>query len=949
MEAGGSLISIDILGAVVLRKDSEPVPLARRHQRQLLGILALELNRPLSPERLIDLVWAEDLPRSPRAVLQTRLSELRAVLQRVSPAEVALVKSGSGYLLQAEPDVVDAHRFLRATRDWRQAPSLSGARDVLHRALSLWHGPLFGGALPGDPGGGLSGELDQARTSATEDLFALELALGNHERIADTARAFARENPTREKAVTQSLLSLCLSGRTAEALDDHDQYRRRLRDHLGVDPGRPITDLHLAAIDNDIERVRVVLGQHLESLRIAMPDAPQDGFQPRKPSLLPRATPDFSGRETERQQLVDILLRQAGERIVFVTGSGGVGKSALAVHTAHALAHRFSDGILYANLRGSDATEAASPFDVLGRFLVALGVDGSSLSDSLDARVDLYRSILSERDVLIVLDDALDGVQATPLLPAKPPSAAVITARSAFGSLLGIETVRLDVLDHDTARNFLASMIGQQRIEAEPDSATELCRLSGGLPLALRIAGAKIASRPHRSIATMVAALGNERRRLDHLSIGELDVRATFRTSFDDMSTDARLLLARIGDLNLRQVPAWVCAALLGTDGESTDAALDELTDAHLLDPFQNVAGPAGYDIHDLVRLFARERSETDCDSGELSAARARTYDAALALARTAYRAVYGGDYLNIVLDDTLPDIDARYVEPVAAHPIAWFEGEEQTLGELVSLAARDQCVTHVWQLVCTLSPPFQMVRRFDHWQRLLRLAERTVDEAGDLLGTAAIKYRIGWLLADYTRYQDSLDVFVDAGRMLRQHGDMKGYGAVLVNIGMDKRWLGDTEGAFAAYREATSILSECGDEHGYAHALRGIGQLHMNAGRFEESERNLQAALDIYQRIDSPQGRAMVSFWLGMLDLRRGNAERAESRFSAALDLCERLGDRPGVGNCLRGLGLAYRAAGKYAEARRTLNTALDMVRQPRKTLLESTILEAIAGLPES
>ncbi len=910
-----------MLGSVEAIVDGRALHFTRQQQRAILGILALCLNQPISVERLNRMLGHK--PDRSHALVHTRLSELRAILAAAGAEDerVRVIRRPDGYILDAPARTVDASRFVAAVTGWRAAGSDAAARGILRDGLALWRGAPLAGIHLGDELPAIVSGLESMRLDALEDLFDLELKLGDRRDLLDEVVALADANPTRERLVAHKLRFLHRAGRTAEALRYFEQWRQELADELGVDPGAEISRAHL-----DIMR--------------SNPAAKAGGFRAGVPRLLPHAPTAFAGRERQVAELAKAAA--ATSALVVVSGPAGVGKTALCLQVAHQLADQYPDGQLYVDLRGGTQSPLA-PSDVLARFLRSLGVEGLGMPSGMEERVELYRDLVADRRVLVVLDNAADAKQVLDLIPGGECCGVIVNARSRLGGVLGAHTIDLDVLPTDEAWSLLAQSLGPDRLAADPDAAMDLARLCGNLPLALRIMAARLAAKPHWRVSTLVDLLQDERYRLDQFKHAHLDVRASIMVSYTALNPAAQRLLRLMGGTGLHEVTVWVAAALLGATDADAQALLEELFDAQLIDP---VSVPGRFRLHDLIYLFAAERAETEDLPDALASARLRTYQAWLSAATVGYRQLYGGDWMNIVGRSTRPELSEEITTTIRADPLGWFDGERSAVIDAVSSAAADGHAGVVWELACTFSAFFEMRRLFDDWVALLQIAESSLDGGDDLLGQAAIQYRLGVAHIDRCDDDSARAAQAQAIDLFEHSSYRRGTGFVLFYQGTLDRHAGHVDDALVKYRRAVDVLERDVDVFALALAWRGLGQVHLDRGDLVAADHCLTRAMTIAADDTSASARAQILCWLSRLRIRQNRLHEAGAGFEEALAVCRAIGDRPGEVANLWGLGLVHHAKGEAAQARSMLTAALLVAAQPRPTLLETMLRESLAHL---
>ncbi|MGW2047285.1 BTAD domain-containing putative transcriptional regulator [Streptomyces sp. NPDC001858] len=594
-------VLFEILGSVGVIQGDERHPLTSSRQRVVLAALVLSVNRTVSHDTLIEAVWSERAPRTARNQVQTCVSALRRLLRTLGGA-AAIDTVPGGYLLRAAPQLVDLHAFRRRSA---LAAALAGegrheaAIFMVREAIDYWRGPACAD---------VDSEVIQARVVHLEEelLAALEnhtewlLTLGRYgEAIGELTRQVAR-HPLREGPRRQLIQALYCCGRTAEALEVYRDGRREFIDQLGLEPGDELRRLESRILSRD------------PLLR------PSGHRTPAQPVVVPRQLPNSLGDFTGRQRvLTDVAGGLAGHAgtggrvpMAVLTGASGVGKTVTAVHAAHGLAaDLFPDGQLYADLGGSG--DPVAPEHVLRRCLRALGVPAPGIPEAVDERAELYRSLLAGRRILLVLDDVATQAQVRPLLPGTSLCAVLMTSRSRVVTPPGAKLVELGMFDEAEAVQLLGVIIGAHRVEAEPAAARRIVELTGGLPLAIRIVGARMATRPHWSLRTMVARLADPRQRLDELVHGELGVRDGIGAAFRSLPAAHRALLFVLSR-NTRNTavpfPARTAATALNLDRGVAAEILEDLADVHLVESLSGSGGAQGtYRIPVLVAVHAYE------------------------------------------------------------------------------------------------------------------------------------------------------------------------------------------------------------------------------------------------------------------------------------------------------------------------------------------------------
>ena len=648
----GTRVDLFILGELAVRVDGRdlPVPGGAR-VRALLGALALAPGDVVGETRLLELAWGAG--KGSRRALQCTVHRLRTWLRDVAGAACRLEFTGSGYLLAMPDEAVDIARFRDRVKASATTCDPERRLTLLSAALGEWRGPVLGGRpewLTADP---IVRAVEQARIDTAGALAELALQLGRPAEFVPVVEAVAAAAPYDEPLHARLVRLLSSCGRHAEALLHVERVRRRLADELGIAPSGEVRNAHVAALRGDDRFCSV-------------------------PMQLPPDIPDFTGRQEEFAAISGPILAGGdpyGPSVFVINGPAGIGKSAFAVHAAHRVAPLFDDGQLHANLRGP-GDRPVDPADVLGRFLRALGVGDQAIPASLEDRAALYRSRTAARRVLVVLDDAGDESQVRPLVPGTTGCAVLIAGRRHLPGLAGARVLRLGALARDDAVRLLGAASRREGVAEDP-AAPEIAHLCDGLPLAVRVAGVSLATRPRLTPGRLAARLRDEDHRLDVLSLHGLAVRPSLDAGYRDLAPGDRRTVRFLSLLDAPDVAAWAVAALLGVSPEVATTLLEALVDAEVLSlTGEDAAGQLRYGLPVLTRLHARERARAEDASPARIAALRRAFGAWL---RGVERCAYP------VPQDVTPPVRDGTGPP--AGPPAWFEAEADAIRAVVDQA----------------------------------------------------------------------------------------------------------------------------------------------------------------------------------------------------------------------------------------------------------------------
>ncbi|MFI0785585.1 BTAD domain-containing putative transcriptional regulator [Streptomyces lydicus] len=662
-------MEFSLLGPIAVTTGSGELSLGPAKRRSVLALLLLQPNTTVPLEQLIDSLWEDEPPEHARTVVQGHVSRLRATLAEggAEAYGIELTTHGSAYLLRLPEELIDAHRFGELVALARPEAAPADAVPLLREALGLWRGPALTGTVTSPPFAAAAHALEERRLTAVEALGRAHGALGEHEQAAAILYSAAVNHPLREGLIAGLMRALFRTGRQSDALEWFHRTRRLLNEELGVDPGERLREAYEEILRAEAAGAgrqpnrpadatrgagdgtagapsfhvkhgqggRVPLqggadaGEAIEASAGERPAAGDatggpggtdsgstaadgSGRTGSAPRLLPRPPARFLAREEQLGALTEALTdRTTGESpLAVVAGPAGVGKTACAVQWAHLHADAFPDGQLFADLRGFGEGDEAAPAEILRDFLLALGTPQERVPGSAQAASALFRSLVADRRVLVVLDNARSSAQVRPLLPGGLHCATVVTSRSRLDGLVATDCARpvgLQALGHEEGAALLGAMLGPERVAEDPAAARELVDLCDGLPLALRAAAAQLTARPRWRLARLAAALRDERRRLALLSAEDTGMAAALRMSVARLSADDARLLSALATSADGHLNASVAAALAGYDPERTQDGLDRLAEMHLVDEEATDV----YTISTLTQLFARdERGE---------------------------------------------------------------------------------------------------------------------------------------------------------------------------------------------------------------------------------------------------------------------------------------------------------------------------------------------------
>ncbi|MEO6087830.1 MAG: BTAD domain-containing putative transcriptional regulator, partial [Umezawaea sp.] len=887
----GLALQFGLLGDVEVRAGGAVVEIGHVRQRCVLVALLAEAGRPVPVDLLVDRVWGERPPQRTRNTLYSYLSKLRGVLG------VDIERRPGGYLLAVDPDSVDLHRFRRLVRDARGTADDEHAVALFDEALALWRGQALTG-LESPWLDALRESLHAERVAAELDRNDVALRCGRHAAVLPDLRAAVAEHPLDERLAAQLMLALHRSGNSAEALRHYEHVRGHLAEELGADPGAPLRDLHQGILTADpcllVAPVRAVPRQ--------LP-APQRWFTGRSDELAALTAAEPSGT---------VLITAIG-------GIGGIGKTALAVQWAHQHLQDFPDGQLYVNLRGFDPTgDPVAPTVAVRGFLEALGEDPAAIPASLDAQTGRYRGLMAGKRVLVVLDNARDTEQVSPLLPGSPSCAVLVTSRLRLPGLLtahGARALSLDVLGDREARELLASRLGAARVAAEPDVVTALVGWSGGLPLALGIIAARAALDPDFPLAVLADELRERADRLDALDAGEVGVnlRAVFSWSVAALNPDAARVFTLLGLSPGADISLPAVASLTALSTARARLLLRELENAHLVG--QHV--PGRYRMHDLVALHAADLAAR---SGDEEALR-RLVGFHVGTARAAA--------LALEPHKPLPEADVTD----GCHPLAfadgpaamrWFDTEHEGLLAVQRLAADRGLHETAWLLARTMNNyHLRRGRTADDvttWQVGLDAAA----QLGDVVKQATAHACLG---ANHIELSNSALGHEHLRRCLELHeggDDHAARASAHRAIAWALEFEDDFEGALTHSLSALEGFRKGDSEIRVAESLNEVGWRYACLGKYAEAEEYCDESMALNRRLGHREGEAATLDSLAHIAHHDGRHTDAIAHYHDAIALYRDLDNSYEEASVLHHLGDVHAALGEHADARGLWGQAL-------------------------
>ena len=867
--------------------DGQGLRLRGDRQRSLLAMLLFHANKQVPTERLVDALWPDVPPKSYASNLHTYVSRLR---ERLGPID----NTGRGYRLRVEDDDLDLLVFRREAAMGRATRDPRTAAGHLRRALAQWRDqPLADLTVPQ-----LDAEvarLEGERWAVFEDCVEAELAAGRHADLVGELQAAVAEHPLREKLVGLLMTALWRSGRQVEALDAYRRTRATLIDETGLEPGPELREVHAGILRGD--------------------DAGADDRHTWPICQLPAEVLDFTGRHALVEELTATLAQRRAP-VVVLSGEPGVGKSMLAVRVAHRVRDAFPDGQLFAHLAGG--SEPREVGEVLADLLRTLGVTGPAIPDDLHAKSAVLRSRLADRKVLLVFDDAASPAQIRALLPGTASSAVLVTSRRRLSGLAGAHRVGVPPFTDAEAAELLERVAGV-RVGGDPGGASRIAAACGNLPLALRIAATRLSLRPQLRLGELADRLADERRRLDELTVSDLQVRPGLALSYAALTEPARYLFRLIGMVDVADHPAWGLALLL--DGPEGEAAVEELVESSLLQPAGvDACGEPRFVMHDIVRAYATERAHEQAGLPEREEAGTRLVLAGYALTDLLVRRLPRVSPLPPrVTDLTTPPIPPHTMRRMLADPESWFAHERPTLVAGIGRLCRvDDFCEGEYVLAAEMFDRLAAFLWLHGYYADLRFCAESLATAARAEGNELVEVRAEAVLVRLLHLRGAYAVAVVRYRRcaerLARLGDGRTRAWVLTNLADCLTGLGEPEEALLLVSRAAQADPD--DDFTALSVLRARSAALNRLGRPAESVRLDTEALDVARRTEEPRTVALALQSLSWSLALTGELDAAADAAGDSVSLLRGTTARASLARSLRTLGAIRAGQGRRADA---------------------------------
>lgn len=925
------MIDFGVLGPLTFRRDGQPQAVPTKLLRRTLALLLSRPGAQVQADFIIDTVWFGRPPPTARRTLSAYISRLRQLL-----GEDDRIESDRGaYAICLRPGELDTSTFeslARRVAEERGQGQVESAASTLRSALALWRGPAYTGMLEMAPVAIVASRLEELRLGLFEDGVRLDLDGGKHSEVIAALNQMIIEHPYRERLRGLQMLALYRCGRQVDALDAYQQTYQQLSNDLGIEPGVDLQRLQRRILAGDPDLVRSDAVRRTVELTRAQVAAPA-GAQPAgltqaagpPPAQLPADPSGFVARQSQLAELDEVLHPEAGagSRLAVVTGTAGVGKTALIVRWAHRVRERFPDGQLYADLRGNSASAPAQPAEVLARFLRAGGTPVERIPLDLEDAAAAYRSLLADRRALIVLDNASSADQVRPLLPGGSGCVVLVTSRDRLDGLAakdGARRLDLGVLRQDEVPALLASVIGADRLAAEPAAVAELTVLCAALPLALRIAAATIAGERSGTISGYVSRL----RSGDRLTALSIDgdpasaVRGAFDTSYNSLDAAHQRLFRLLSLMPGTDITANGAAALASAEQPHAAAMLRRLAATHLVEQ----RGPVRYGMHDLLRLYASEQTDAHEDAAQRAQAIGALLSWYLDMATQASQRLYATD---------APDTAAATSDQVFhsdADAISWLNAERVNLVAAVTQAADTGLPATACQLSAALHHYFWHTRHMADWLAVAKagLVASTADQ--EPLTLAKMRLNLGVVHYCLFSYAEAAALCTAAYESAISAGWLEGQQASLSSLGNLRIATGELRAAESYHRRSLELQRPGESWRREGASLSNLCLIAYQFGQLRQAEAYQVQALHLARGAGNAGREATALQFLGLIRHALGDLRGALGYLTRARDAHHSTDNRVGLGHTLMDLAEVHRDAGRYALGAEAVDAALAILR---------------------
>jgi DNA-binding SARP family transcriptional activator len=842
------VLTYRILGQLSISRDGTSIELSTLMLRKVAAVLLCHPSDYVSADVLADAIWEGSPPPTARKTLQIYVHRLRRALG----GEHTILRGPVGYKVSLEEAELDAASFASLCQKARAATDPAGESVLLRQALDLWSGAAFQATGDCSYVDKFAAQLEEQRLQAIERHAAIELEQGRHAPVLGLLTDTAGSHPYRETLHGQLMLALYSAGRQAEALEHYQVVRVKLAEDLGIDPGPELRRVHEQILRND-------LGQ---------------------PNFLPGNTSAFIGRETELAWLT-----ASASSLMLLSGAGGVGKTALAVHWARQAASAYPDGQLYVDLHGYDPEQPVAPLEALTHLLRCLGVSPERIPVELGTASAMFRAELAGKRMLLVLDNARTLGQIRPLLPGDPATLTLITSRDRLSGLIsreGAQRLMLTVLTEAEAIALLRQIAGP-RVLAEREAAQRLVELCSRLPLAVRIAGAHLVDQPELSLQDYVSYLhaSNRARVLTVPDDESFGVHAVFARSYDTLDVAVQRVFRLLGPAPAVSFTAESVAALADVPTAKAASYLDSLVQAHLLE----LPVPGRYTFHDLLREYARSLPEA-----ARPVALQRYYGWLLENAAQSRQLLSPG-----VIGLPMPEhLRAAFTDLAGA--TAWLDAERENLLPAVISADQLGCGRTGWLIADSLRSYLKLRRHMGDWLQMAQAGLAAAEAAQDLQAQAAALQNLAAVHYHLSEMKDSLRYSERSLAAAEDAGWLDGKTLAYNGIGVVHLMQSEIDEARHAFQTAAALAESAGRTTFAATLLNNLAFVELDQGKLHDAMRLSQRSLAMHKEAGSLVSATydLIALAFAYRDL--GQLDKAVTAAAEAKEMFVSLGDVGGI-----------------------------------------------------